>query len=314
MNVLVTGGTGLIGSKIGRTLSARGDAVVALDVAIPPAGDFSFLRAVERGSVDEMHTIVRAIQTHKVERIVHLAAVLGGSCEDDPLAASRINVMGTLTVFEAARLCGVDRVVTASSMVVFGCDDEYHGEVTDDSPRLGAKRAPIYSAGKIYMEMAGELYTQRHGVTVVGLRPSIVYGPGRQTGATAFASQLVASAALGKPMRVANGDAVANWVYVDDVADAFCALVAAPAGAFARHRFFNTGGDRCTVAQFADAVRKTIPGARIEVEPGGAGAIMDYPTRLSDAGLRDEVGFRRRFSPIESGVAAYVEAVRQAAN
>jgi UDP-glucose 4-epimerase len=311
VNVLVTGGTGLIGSKIGRSLSASGNQVVALDVAIPASADFSFLRAVERGRVDDLDGIVRVIQTHKIDVIVHLAGVLGGASEDDPLSASRINVMGTLTVFEAARLCGVRRVVTASSMVVFGADREYGGEITDDSPRLGAKRAPIYSAGKIYMEMAGELYTQRYGVTVAGLRPSIVYGPGRQSGATAFASQLIVNPALGKPVRVANGDAVANMVYVDDVADAFCALVAAPERAFAKHRFFNTGGDRCTIAQFADAVRKTIPDAQIEVEAGGAGEIMDYPTRLSDAGLRDEVGFRRRYTPIETGVAAYIRAIRE---
>ncbi|MGH7716754.1 MAG: NAD-dependent epimerase/dehydratase family protein, partial [Vulcanimicrobiaceae bacterium] len=265
---------------------------------------------VERGSVDALHTLIRIIKDRNIEVIVHLAGVLGGSSEDDPLSATHVNVIGTLNVFEAARLCKVKRVVAASSMVVYGSDSEYPGELNDDSPRLGAKRAPIYSAGKIYMEMSAELYRQRYGVSVVGLRPSIVYGPGRQSGATAFASQLIMNPALGKPVRVSDGDAVANMIYVDDVADAFCALVLAPESAFARHQFFNTGGDRCTIAQFADAVRKIIPDAKIEVQPGGAGEIMGYPTRLSDAGLRDEVGFQRRYTPIERGVAAYIEAVR----
>ncbi|MGH7684387.1 MAG: NAD-dependent epimerase/dehydratase family protein, partial [Vulcanimicrobiaceae bacterium] len=221
MNVLITGGGGLIGSKIGRTLSAAGHKIAAIDIAAPPGS------GIERGSVDELHTLVRLTEQNAIDVIVHLAAVLGGSSEDDPLSASRINVIGTLNVFETARLCKVRRVVTASSMVVFGSDSEYDGEITDDSPRIGAKRAPIYSGGKIYMEMAGELYTERYGVTVVGLRPSVVYGPGRQSGATAFASQLMTNPALGKPGRVSDGDAHVNMIYVDDVADAFCALVTA---------------------------------------------------------------------------------------
>jgi len=311
LNVLITGGTGLIGSKIGRLLDAGGHTVVALDIAVPAASrDLSFLSAVERGSVDELHMLIRVVEAWKVDVIVHLAAVLGGSSEDDPLSASRINVIGTLNVFEAARLCKVRRVVTASSMVVFGSDREYAGEINDDAPRLGARRAPIYSAGKIYMEMAGELYRERYGVTVVGLRPSVVYGPGRQSGATAFASELITNPALGKPVRVTEGDAFVSMVYVDDVAAAFCALITAREEAFARHRFFNTGGDRCTVAQIADAVRKTIPESRITVEPGGEGEIMGYPTRLADHGLREEIGFQRNFTPIAVGVAAYVAAIR----
>ena len=308
MNVLITGGGGLIGSKIGRTLSAGGHKTTAVDIAAGPGS------GIERASVDELHTLIRLIERDAVDVIVHLAAVLGGSSEDDPLSASRINVMGTLNVFEAARLCNVRRVVTASSMVVFGSDGEYDGQITDDSPRIGAKRAPIYSGGKIYMEMAGELYTERYGVTVAGLRPSVVYGPGRQSGATAFASQLMTNPALGKPGRVTDGDAHVNMIYIDDVADAFCALVTAPDAAFAKHRFFNTGGDRCTIREIAEAVRRIIPDAQLEVEPGGAGTeVMGYPTRLSDRGLREEVGFTRRFTPIEVGVRAYVQAVREPA-
>jgi UDP-glucose 4-epimerase len=101
-------------------------------------------------------------------------------------------------------------------------------------------------------------------------------------------------------------------IYVDDVADAFCALVTAPDSAFAKHRFFNTGGDRVTIREIADTVRRIIPDAQLEVEPGGHGEVMGYPTRLSDRGLREEVGFRRRFTPLEAGVRAYIQAVREA--
>src|SRR5579884_3635148 len=111
-----------------RSLRAAGHNVVAMDVAGGGEG-------VERGSVDDLHTLIRLVKKYRVDALVHLAGILGGSSEDDPLFASRINVLGTLNVFEATRLCEVRRVVTASSMVVFGSDSEYGGEITDDSPK-----------------------------------------------------------------------------------------------------------------------------------------------------------------------------------
>ncbi|MDE2571135.1 MAG: NAD(P)-dependent oxidoreductase [bacterium] len=315
MNVLVTGGTGLIGSRVARLLVATGHRAVLLDNAPRPldAGSTSSSIVTERASIEALHDVIRIIKAHAIDVIVHLAGMLGGSSEANPLTASHINVVGTMNVFEAARLCAVRRIVSASSMVVFGSDDEYGTlPITDDSPRLGAKRAPMYSAGKIYMEMAAELYRERYGVMVVGLRPSIVYGAGRESGATAFASELIENPALGKPAHVASGNAYVSMVYVDDVAAAFCALAFAPETAFERHRFFNTGGDRCRIRDIADAVMNVIPGASITVECGEERDVMGYPSRIADNALREEVGFTRRYTPLATGIGAYIDAVRGA--
>lgn len=311
MTTLITGGTGLIGVRLAAQLLARGDRVALFDLA-PAAWRIEELResagarlAVVRGDVTSLVDLLDAIRTHEVRAIVHLAYVLGAESNQHPELATRVNVLGTSNVLEAARLSDVARVLLASSIAVYGADEEYRPDelpLREDVPLRVARRVPIYGSGKVYLEHVGTHYARRYGLTVAGLRPSIVYGWGRERGASAFAGELVDRAAVGEPVTVDFGDARVSVVYVEDVASQFVALLDADPARFERRRFFNTGGDTCTVRELVDVVRRLAPDARIDVRSKGERDLAGLAASVSDESLVQELGVRRRFTPLEVGL------------
>jgi nucleoside-diphosphate-sugar epimerase len=102
-------------------------------------------------------------------------------------------------------------------------------------------------------------------------------------------------------------------VYVDDVADQFLALLTAPCDRFEHRRFFNTGGDTCSVRELAETVRRLAPGARIEVRSAGERDIAGLVTRVTDRALEETLGVRRGFTPLEVGLRAHIEVARRRA-
>lgn len=318
MTTLITGGTGLIGACLADKLLARGERVALFDLApaewrIAPlrqaAGDR--LRVI-RGDVTSVVELLDAVRKTGAAAVVHLAYVLGAESNASPEQAGRVNIQGTTNVLEAARLGGAGRVLLASSIAVYGADAEYRPEalpLREEAALHVAKGVSLYGAGKVYLEHLGALYAARHGLIVGGLRPSIVYGWGRQRGASVFAGELVDRAALGQPVRVGFGDARVSLVYVDDVAEQFLGLLGADARIFARRRFFNTGGDTCTVGELASTVRRLLPGAAIEVTSGGEPDVAGLAASVSDRSL-EELGIRRTFTPLEVGVRAHIDVVR----
>jgi UDP-glucose 4-epimerase len=319
VTTLITGGTGLIGACLAEKLLARGERVALFDLM--PA-EWRVRRLLEtggeraqliRGDVCSLVALLDAVRSAEAAAVVHLAYVLGAESNADPELASRVNIMGTVNVLEAARLGGVGRVLLASSIAVYGADRDYPRDelpLGEDAPLHVAKGVSVYGAGKVYLEHLGARYAHRHGLVVGGLRPSIVYGWGRQSGASVFAGELVDRAAVGQPVRVGFADARVSLVYVDDVAEQFLALLTADPAVFERRRFFNTGGDACTVRELAETVRRLLPGAAIELSSAGESDVAGLAASVSDRALATEVGIKRRYTPLEVGVRAHVEVAR----
>lgn len=315
MATLITGGTGLIGAVLAEKLVRRGERVVLFDAA-PASWRIAHLSAEEaarltlvRGDVTSLVDLMDAVRGHDVGAIVHLAYVLGAESNASPELATRVNIGGTMNVLEAARLAGGLRVLLASSIAVYGPDEWYRPEelpLGEDVPLWVAPGLPIYGGGKVYLEHLGSHYAARYGLVVAGLRPSIVYGWGRQRGASVFAGELTDRATAGEPVTVGFGDARVSLVYVDDVAEQFLALLDADPARFQRHRFFNTGGDTLTVSQLAATVRRVLPDARIEVRSGGERDVAGLAASVSDRALVEEIGVHRKFTPIEVGVREHV--------
>lgn len=322
MTTLVTGGTGLIGACLAEKLLARGERVVLFDVAPAEWRIRHLLEAgrdrlgIVRGDVASLVDLLSAVQAEGVSAVAHLAYVLGAESNANPELATRVNIMGTTNVMEAARLGGVGRVVLASSIAVYGSDAQYPPEqlpLREEAPLYVAEGLPIYGGGKVYLEHLGGHYARRYGLVVAGLRPSIVYGWGRERGASAFAGELVDRAAVGEPMTLGFGEARVSLVYVEDVADQFVALLEADPACFARRRFFNTGGDTCSVRELAETVRRLLPGAEIEVHAAGERDLAGLAASVSGRALEEEVGVHRKFTPLEAGLRAHINAARMRA-
>ncbi len=153
MTTMITGGTGLMGSRIASILVNRGERPVLFDYA-PAMWRLTAIADkvdVVRGTVVNLHEILEPMKKFKVNKIIHLAYFLGAESNVNPLGATYVNTIGTMNIYEAARLMECDRVCTASSIAVYGCDDEYDSSelpLKEDAPVKLAKGVITYSAGR----------------------------------------------------------------------------------------------------------------------------------------------------------------------
>ncbi len=172
--ILVTGGAGFIGSNLAETLLEQGHEVRVLDNFSTGkrenlAGAAPHLEVME-GDIRDLETVRRAVSG--VERVIHLAAMSSVPWSvEDPQAAHEINTTGTLHVLMAARDCGVQRVVLASTSAVYG-ENPVQPKREDMIPE---PRSP-YAATKLAAEHYAAVFSAVYGLETVALRYFNVYG------------------------------------------------------------------------------------------------------------------------------------------
>ena len=290
MRVLITGGRGFIGAWTARVLLAGGHQVRTFDLqddrtlfdAIAGAND----GRVEHRSGDITDAAAVEGAAEGCDGIVHLAAVLIPTARKDPLLGAKINVLGTLHVFEAARRHGIRGVAFASSAAVFGPDDGIQ-------PRPNTH----YGAYKLCNEGNARAYWEDAGIRSVGLRPATVYGPGREIGVTADPTLAMRAAAEGAPYAIRFTGAT-GMDYVEDVATIFArAATETPEGAHA----FSLQGILATMDEVLAAIRAVVPGADVRAE----GAPLMFAAELDEAPLRAAFPGLRR-TPLAEGTAATI--------
>jgi UDP-glucose 4-epimerase len=257
---VVTGGAGFIGSNLVHALLARGDRVrVFDDLSSGRAVNLEDVRSdieVMDGDVRDVGSVARAIDGAAV--VFHQAAIPSvARSVADPMSSNDVNVTGTLNVLVAARDAAVERVVYASSAAVYGNADAlplHEGMLT--------RPASPYGVSKLAGERYVEAFTLTYGLPTVALRYLNVFGP-RQNARSEYASAIprFISCTLGgdAPTIFGDGEQARDFVFVDDVVQAN--LLAAEASAPAWGRAFNVGrGERRTVNELLDAIRRLVPG------------------------------------------------------
>jgi nucleoside-diphosphate-sugar epimerase len=217
MRVLVTGGTGFVGSHLVRRLLARGHEVTTLDRRAGLFDDeLRSLGAVMLcGSVTDSAVLDRA--SSGCEVVFHLASPFGDILEPDA-AYWRIEVEGTRKVLETAARHGVRRVVHCSTQGVHGTIAEPPGD--EDSP---IAPRDYYCYSKAEGERVVREFQER-GLDVVIVRPTSVYGPGDTRGWL----KLYRMVAGGWFLMIGDGRTWNHPVYIDNLVDLFELAAAAP--------------------------------------------------------------------------------------
>jgi UDP-glucose 4-epimerase len=159
----------------------------------------------------------------------------------------------------------------------------------------------------------GRNFARMRGLQFVALRFAQIYGPGKlqRHGPYGLFSQLVESPLAGKPVKVPRGgEQRDDVIYVDDIAEAIVLALLHQKPAYDAYNI--SRGIGTTLHDFADAVRKVVPGAKIEIGPGldyhGLGA--SYCGIMDNTRARTDLGFEPKFDLVR-GVAHYVETMRQ---
>jgi nucleoside-diphosphate-sugar epimerase len=319
--IMITGGSGFLGTYVIRELAGRGNRIVNFD-AVGPAPVLAALTApfakqivFVRGQVLDLASLFRTVQQHDVERIFHAAALYDPPYSlEDPAITFQVNVNGTINVLEAARLLGVKRVVLSSSIAVYAPRqyepiDERH---PIHIPAAGNPLGP-YGASKAAAEIVGLTYFSTNGVDFIALRNSAIYGHGMRY--PMYIKPMVENSVRGLPTRFSTGgDMRRDYTHVKDTAQAVIKALDVPAAALTQ-RVFNVGsGAMHSASQVAEAVRKILPNADIEI---GAGlsemeqSDMRARGTLDLSAARQQLKYEPQYS-LETGIQDYIEMFREA--
>jgi nucleoside-diphosphate-sugar epimerase len=311
--VLVTGGTGFIGSYVAKDLVEHGHDVVAFDLStderiLEKVGVADEV-ATRRGDVSDPTDVVSAVADTGTTHIVHLAALLTNTAEENPRAAMNVNVEGTSNVFEAARTLDdqVERVAWASSAAIYApphnYDDGGDWWVTEDDLTYPDT---LYGATKEYNEHQARVYREEYGVSDVALRPTVAYGPYRETGGSAFLANIIEKPALGEPFEVDYGTEEIDWQHVADIAQAF-RLAAFADESDLTQRVYNVRGELASVRDAAETVEGILPDADIVVNDDGE---LPWTQRLDMTAIQEDLGYDPEYD-LETGFRHYVNVLRK---
>lgn len=306
MRVLITGGTGFVGSHVAVKFAQEGLGVVAYDNR-PRKPDYleGWLDriTVVRGDITDLRHLTETIEEQGVDGIIHTAAMPNEEfLKADPLKGFEVNVGGTLNVLEAARVKRLKRVVYTGTGAMFGRRRDLNPirETDPVSPNN------LYSTTKRISELLMDMYHGVYGVDTVIVRLSHVYGPGLLEGdeRTTYVSEYLWRAMRGEGVdEPSGGDFPANLTYVKDAANG---IYLAYTTEKLRHRLFNiSSGKNYRVSEVAELIEKIVPGVEIRVGPGmGRGAsLMTTSVRgpLAIDRARRELGFRVQYT-LEEGL------------
>jgi UDP-glucuronate 4-epimerase len=300
---LITGALGCIGAWSCAQLVREGVPVVAYDVGTDTRRLESIVSPEElgrltmvRGDVTDLAQLEAAIADHRVTHVIHLAAMLLPLVKADPPRGATVNVVGTTNVFEAAKRRPVRGLVYASSAAVYAPEA---GRRIEDAGRPTS----LYGIFKLTNEETARVFYADEGVGSVGLRPYVVYGPGRDHGLTAGPTLAMEAAARGEGYVMRWGGRC-QLQYAADAARIFIAA------ARAEHRgaaVFNLGGPSSHMRDVVDAIEAAAPNAAGLI--GFEDVQLPFPEELDSGGLEDVVG-PIRWTPLGEGARLTIEYFR----
>lgn len=291
MNVLITGGTGNLGSRLAIPLVQRGDRVVAFDIRAEPHFDSAEFREAQVvvGDLADRHRVLGTVREHKIETIFHLGAVLSSSTEENPYDAWRANMDGMVNVLDAARFGGARRVVFSSTIATYG--SHIAEQLTEDAPQWPVS---LYGVTKVAGERLGVYYHHQFGLDFRAIRlPAVIAARGSSGGASAYVSAAFEQSVFkGAYEFYVNPTTRAPMLYIADAVRGFLDLHDAPAKNLTR-RVYNIAGIAPSAEELAQAIRTLVPKVQFTYRPDPlkCAIVESWPDRIDDSGARKDWGW-----------------------
>lgn len=303
MKILVTGGSGLIGRHVVAELSARGIGVVSYD-AVPASPTATNVMSIT-GDIRDREFLRQTIQESGVDRVIHCAAMLQASCENDPAGAVAINATGTSNVLDAAQSVGVRRVVLASSIAVYG--RTRYTPIDENHP---CEPNGIYASTKLMGEHLAKAYERAGSIEVFALRLGLVYGPAvvRSKGVAAAFTSILLGAVRDRAVRIPSDEQTLPLTYVSDAAA--CLVLACLETPAPPHRIYNVSGESHTLAEIAALLCRLYPGTQIVRRESPVVSLLNGELDITLA--RTELGYAPQVQ-FEEGIrraCVYLESLR----
>ncbi len=291
--ILVTGSVGQIGSELTLELRKKYGAenVIATGRKTEPSkellesGPFHYIDVNNIDSVEEM------IKKYNIDTVVHMAAILSGVGEKNPMVCWDVNMNGTINVLNLAVKYEMARVIMPSSIAVWG-----PGTPAIAPQETALKPTTMYGITKVCGELLADYYVRKFGLDCRGLRyPGIISSETLPGGGTTDYAVAIYYEAVKKNNYTCfvKEDTRLPMMYMPDCIKATIDLMVAPFETLKHHNDFNVGAMSFDVKTLADSIRKYKPGFTISYEPDFRQAIADsWPDGVDDTAAREEWGWK----------------------
>jgi len=300
---LVTGALGCIGAWTCALLAEEGVEVVGFDYGTDDrrlrlATDATI--PLVQGDIVDGEGLNRMFDEHGITHVIHLAALLLPQIKPNPPYGTAVNIGGTVNVLDAAKTRGI-QVAYASSAAVYSSDD-YQGKPVPNEA-IGHPMT-FYGVHKQACEGLARIFWAEEQVPSIGIRPWIVYGPGRDHGLTASPTLAMAAAAKGEHYRISFGGRT-QLQFAPDAARVFIdSARAATEGA----RVFHLGGPVVSIVDTASEIEAAAPGVTIDVDEE---TILPFPEEFDGGPLEQAIG-PISWTPLAAGVRQTIDRLRAA--
>ena len=326
MNILVTGGCGLIGHNVVSLLEQLGHSVAIIDnkttYGLVPQDELDYLMGervkkinspIYSASIESADTVDFVMAKHKPAIVIHMASFPRQKVVNvNPAWGSRVMMEGLINVLESAKKNNVCKVLYISSSMVYG---DFTDDVTED-----ATCNPIGQYG--IMKLAGEHlvkdYTRRGNFDYTIIRPSAVYGP--LDVEDRVVAKFMLGAMRGNTLKVNGANETLDFTYVDDAA---AGIVAAALSENTNNKTYNiTKSHSVSLSQAANMIVDIVGTGNIEIRDKDA----DFPSRGAlniDAARRDfgfdpkvdvKEGFQNYYTWLKNSVYWAPKAIQQSQN
>ena len=310
MKVLVTGGGGFLGISICKVLAERGDTAIAVDSFISShlakiaSNQKNVL--VRRGDITNLASLCRIFKEERPDAVIHAAAVVGVvNSMMSPSNVFRVNLGGTINLFESMTWFDVKRVIHMSSEEIYGiCESDL---ITEDHPQN-----PIYAYGisKLTVEHLGRTYQITQGLECINLRTSWVYGP--EFPRLRIPRDILEAALEGRPFHIKKGaDSKIDHTYLDDLVQG--TLKALDCKDHPYDAYHIASGTCPSGVEMVEYIKELIPGANISIGPGAYQHAdkFEVPRKaaLDCTRAKEAFGYEPKYD-LKAGLAAYLEYLR----
>jgi len=301
VRVLLTGGTGFVGANLARRLLADGHEVHLL---VRPGHqpwrieEIAGEEGICEAALEDRERLTAAVAAIRPEQVYHLGVYGAYSSQGDSSRMLATNLMGTIALAEACRLADCGVMINTGSSSEYGFRD--HAPSEDELPEPNSWYAVTKAAATLFCRFAAAQWQ----MTVPTLRLYSVYGPFEEP--SRLIPRLLVHALAGKWPPLVSPDVARDYVFIDDVCDAYVAVANAPLAD--RGAVFNVGtGTQTSIRELVEITGQLLPVA--EAPEWGSMANRQWDTNIwvsNPSRLRQELDWRPR-RDLRQGLAATLD-------
>ena len=300
MKFLVTGAAGFIGKRVISQLLKKSISVVASTTRVESEKDIFFKyidsKNLSHENLELIHldmsskeSIDSVLSSNDITHIISCGYQMSNMIDDNPIKGVEVNILGVTNLFEAVVKYKIKRMVMPSSMSVYGNSQSIYADkpVHEDDYCGPQHQSFTYAMMKILNEFMAQKYNNKHKVSIITTRPSVVFGFGRQRSSLMWAEDFATLPAIGKPVHLpfpeSNKD---SFIYVEDCAEQMIQLSLKEN---LNHLVYNTGSETASGTQLATIIKELVPNADITFDNNGK--LTPFIDEQDDNRIREELNF-----------------------